>query len=278
MSRKIGIIGCGRLGISLLCALQKTEFETVGVYDLDVQKATTYAQRHSVACCRQMEELIERADILFLTVVDQAIPIVAEGIKGCIANKVIVHCSGASGREILSRLEDLGGDVACFHPLQSFVSDAGSFQGVYIAIDANEEIFFLLAELAKSLQAQPFKVPAEQRALYHAAACIVSNYTVVLNAIAEEIFAGWKIPKAAFLPLLQGTVQNIASSPTVVDALSGPIMRGDTGTVTKHLDALPTKYLEVYKKLGLLAGSMSYARGRINDEQYKNIVSLLNGY
>ena len=89
--------------------------------------------------------------------------------------------------------------------------------------------------------AEPFTLADEHRVLYHAAAVVASNYLVTLASVAEDLFeraglpAGGALP--AFLPLMRGALDNLQAQGTVA-ALTGPLSRGDVGTVAAHLDAL----------------------------------------
>lgn len=175
-----------------------------------------------------------------------------------------VHVSGALGLDALAPLADH--DVGSFHPLQSFPSPRPpeAFQGITVAIDASStRLERRLAALARDIGARPRHVGDDERVLYHAAAVFASNYvvTVVHEAAAILRAAGWTQDDAerALLPLVEGAVESIRNAGTT-RALTGPIRRGDAGTVTRHLAALdrPDLYrmlastaLEIAKEAGL---------------------------
>jgi predicted short-subunit dehydrogenase-like oxidoreductase (DUF2520 family) len=154
----------------------------------------------------------------------------------------IVHLSGALGLGALGALQD--NPRGSFHPLQSFPMprDPSAFVGVTVAVDATTPALLRrLASLARQLGARPKHVEDSRRVLYHAAAVYASNFVDVVVAEAVRILgrAGWteRDATAALLPLAEGAVDNIRKR-GAVQALTGPIRRGDADTVSLHLAAL----------------------------------------
>ena len=185
-----------------------------------------------------------RRGLLFLAVPDGAVSEMATRIARMKppAELGIVHLSGALGLDALSALE--GNPRGSFHPLQSFPMprDPAAFRGITVAIDATTPTLMRqLRALARAIGAKAKHVGDEQRVLYHAAAVYASNFVdvVVEEAIRLLEQIGWTAAEGrdALLPLVQGAVANIrARGP--VEALTGPIRRGDAETVSRHLDAL----------------------------------------
>ena len=274
MQNKIGIIGIGRLGKALTMALQEAGQPPVALCDYDAT-AYGFAQKLNIPFSTCPQELIQQATTVFLTVPDMKIAQVAAAIAPSCAGRTIFHCSGSLGCEALDPLCNIECERGCFHPLQAFTGDKISFQGVYAAVDGTPQALTTAEHIAHTLGAQTFFVPAAERALYHAAACILSNYTVTLSAVAEQLFAHWKIPKNAFMPLLKGSVQNIAAADTAASALTGPIVRGDLATVAKHLAVLPPQYLQMYRELGALTCAVAALEQPRLQVQYHNIEELL---
>ena len=153
-----------------------------------------------------------------------------------------VHVSGALGLDALDALSS--NPVGSFHPLQSFPSPRppSAFSGITIAVDASTPALHRrLIGLARKLGAKPKHVDDSQRVTYHAAAVFASNFVNVVFAEAVRLLQGigWteRESVSALLPLLDGAVANIHMSGPV-QALTGPIRRGDADTVRRHLDAL----------------------------------------
>ena len=173
-----------------------------------------------------------------------------------------VHVSGALGLGVLDPL--LPRAVGSFHPLQSFPAprDPSAFGGITVAVDASTAgLLRRLTRLARELGARPRRVDDSQRVLYHAAAVFASNFVDVTVAEALRVMTkiGWgeTDAAAALMPLVEGAVSNIRRrGPTA--ALTGPIRRGDAGTVDSHLAALRRlggrpRIDDVYRMLGLVA-------------------------
>ena len=171
----------------------------------------------------------EDADVLLLCVPDAAIRDVAGGLTPGNGSWV-AHTSGATPLDALDPHERRFG----LHPLQSFTRARGAEQldGAYAAITAesNEarEVGF---ELARLLRLEPFGLAEEDRALYHAGAVIAASFLATLHRVAAEIFEEVGVPVEGLRPLMQGVVDN-DFEPT------GPIPRGDWGTVDRHLEVI----------------------------------------
>ncbi|WP_303684826.1 DUF2520 domain-containing protein, partial [Phascolarctobacterium succinatutens] len=123
---------------------------------------------------------------------------------------------------------------------------------------------------------------AEERAAYHAAACICSNYAVAVEAMAAQLMARWtgsnEAAWEALLPLFKGTAANLQATQNPAAVLTGPIARGDVSTVAKHLVALPAAVIPAYCSLGLATTSLALANGTIDEKAADELRNLLGGY
>jgi predicted short-subunit dehydrogenase-like oxidoreductase (DUF2520 family) len=195
-----------------------------------------------------VRSLDERAGaVVFLTVPDSAVGSVAARLAALGAavptTIAFVHTSGALE---LGALAPLAGrhSIGSFHPLRSFPEPGPpeAFRRIVIAVDASSaSLLRVLSRLARDLGAKPRRVVDSQRALYHVAAVFASNYVVALLGEAVGLLeeSGWteKDAVGGLVPLAQGAVANVAKrGPT--RALTGPIRRGDSETVGRHLAAL----------------------------------------
>ncbi|HEV3478969.1 MAG TPA: Rossmann-like and DUF2520 domain-containing protein [Gaiellaceae bacterium] len=167
-------------------------------------------------------------DIILLCVPDAAIPDVASSLAS--GGAWIAHTSGATPLAALDPHERRFG----LHPLQSFSRARGSEQldGTYAAVTGEtDEARSVGFELARLLGLEPFAIAENDRALYHAGAVIAAGYLATLHRVAAEIFEGVGAPVAGLRPLMQGVIDNDFE-------LTGPIPRGDWGTVDRHLEAI----------------------------------------
>lgn len=165
------------------------------------------------------------ADVVLLCVPDGEIAAAA----ACLApGKLVGHCSGAT------TLEPLAPHTAfSLHPLMTVTGQGADFAGAACAVAGHP----VAATLAEALGMRPFEVADADRAAYHAAACVASNFLVTLEAFAERLAVGAGAPRDAFLPLVEATVANWATLGPE-RALTGPIARGDEATVARQRDAV----------------------------------------
>jgi predicted short-subunit dehydrogenase-like oxidoreductase (DUF2520 family) len=202
---------------------------------------------------------------VFLAVPDGAIAEVAARIAAVRPPAAVsfVHLSGALGLDELAALS--ANPTGSFHPLQSFPAPRGpeAFRGITIAVDATTPALRRrLAVLARRLGAKPKPVGDRERAAYHAAGVFASNFVDVVIAEAVHLLEsiGWSESEAtaALLPLVEGAVENIRLRGTV-KAMTGPIRRGDAGTVRRHLEVVDDP--DLYRMLASIALEISRKAG-----------------
>jgi predicted short-subunit dehydrogenase-like oxidoreductase (DUF2520 family) len=200
---------------------------------------------------------VPRSGILFLAVPDGAVGEMAARVAGLDppADLSVVHLSGALGLDALAVLKH--NPVGSFHPLQSFPfpRDPEAFRGITIAVDASTpSLQRRLRALARTLGGRPKLVIDRDRAAYHAAGAFASNFVNVVIREAVRLLEGigWTEAEAtrALLPLTQAAVDNIRRK-GVAGALTGPIRRGDAGTVRRHLEVVEDP--DLYRMLGTIA-------------------------
>jgi predicted short-subunit dehydrogenase-like oxidoreductase (DUF2520 family) len=256
--RSIGLVGAGRLGSALAAGLLAEGYRVSGVCSQDRESARELADRlaATVQVAGSPAELARHCDLVFLTVPDREIQSVAEAVPWE-PRHAVVHCSGALGLDVLRPALERGAQAGCFHPLQSFpsrVPAAGQFVGIYCGIEAATPLDAWLEQMATSLGAHPFRLEGIDRAPYHAAAVLANNLVVALAAASQRAWALAGLPqqlaRPALSPLLTAGAANVASR-ELVEALTGPLARGDFATVQRHLAALAAEpdLREVYRAL-----------------------------
>lgn len=172
------------------------------------------------------------------------------------ADHVVLHLSGRLGRGALSALERSGAGLGSMHPLQTIadpLTAPARLRGVWAAVEGDDRAREAARALCRRLGMQSVSVSEAGKAAYHAGAAILANYSVTLAVVsarlAEAAGVEPEVARKMYLPLLGGVLQNLESM-TPVEALTGPIRRGDVDTVRAHLKALSGDDLEVYKSLG----------------------------
>jgi len=280
---KLGIVGAGRVGTGLAMSFARCGYAVVAVSSRSIVSAKRLARRVSGGrAVSSPQEAAERADLVFLTVPDDAIEAVASGIRWR-AGAACVHCSGAGDLDLLSRAAAEGAFVGGFHPLRMFGEPGKSFdmRGCAIAIAGPEALARKLDRLARAIGARPLRLPEGGRALYHAAANFSGAFVVALIA---ETMALWKklgIAEGdalrALLPLLRGSVDNVEKLGTA-GALGSVVARGDVGTIRRHLEGLAEtapETLDLYRLLSLRTIPLALAKGTLMPGTAKEIEALL---
>ena len=281
---KLGFIGAGTVGTALAVRLSGVGYPVVAVSS----RSRTSAQRLAqvVKGCRVFDAqgVADSAELIFITTPDDAIARVASEIKWH-PGQGVVHCSGADSTAILQPAENSGAQVGVFHPLQTFASVKQAVEnipGSTIALEAAEPLLQTLKEMATALGGQWVELKAGDKVLYHAAAVIACNYMVTLVKLATDLWQTFNVPpqKAtqALLPLLRGTIHNIETV-GIPQCLTGPVARGDVGTIKKHLDALEQaapQLVSTYRELGLQTIPIALAKGRIDKNQAEELRVILH--
>jgi predicted short-subunit dehydrogenase-like oxidoreductase (DUF2520 family) len=162
---------------------------------------------------------------VLLCVPDDAIPVAAAAI---VAGPVVGHCSGVSGLAVL-------GDREAFsvHPLMTVTTSGADFRGVYAAVAGSTPAALGVARsLAGALELTPVEVADTDRAAYHAAAAFAANFLVTVESAAAQLMSTTGLDRAVLLPLARAALDNWGRiGPS---ALTGPVARGDAGTVSRH--------------------------------------------
>lgn len=279
---RLGIIGAGRVGTSFVLAMPSA---VEGILCSTKEHTTQRAQSLKVKAYTDGAALLRNCDVLLLTVRDDVIGSVAASLADSLTGAdrretCILHCSGAMDLSSLEPLSALGYSVGSLHPLQSFAAPSGDLlRHIYMAVDGDDRAKETALFLVKALDSKPLFVPQEERVLYHAAACFCSNYVVTAVALGQRLMRRWTETDGeaaqSLMPLLKGAVGNLERTDRWQKALTGPVSRGDTGTVAKHLDAMPKELVGPYCAFSRAAGELSLENGTITENQYEVLKQIL---
>lgn len=285
----VAIIGLGKAGTAMGYLLRRAGFPIVAVAvrsGASLQERLRYTGGQ-VFTAGDSARAASLANCIFITTPDDSIAAVCRLIargNGFQPGDKVIHMSGAGGLDLLQSARDAGAQTACIHPLQSFADVEGAIVNIPMStfgITADEGIHPWAVRLVRTLGGIPFTVPGESKPLYHAAACLASNYLTTLMHMVEETYHSLGLTREeafqAFWPLVQGTLRNIENRGTVA-ALTGPISRGDAGTIEQHLALLQRhlpRYLEAYRELGLITVELALQKGTLSPDQAKRIIDTL---
>jgi predicted short-subunit dehydrogenase-like oxidoreductase (DUF2520 family) len=193
-----------------------------------------------------------------------------------------IHCSGLGSIHLLKPLFEAGVRTLCLHPLQTFTGEprAELLRGVPCAVTALEERDLQLGEeLARRLGMKPFRLADAQKTLYHLSAVVGCNLMVALESEAKRLMdraTGGEDGLEHLGPLLRTTMRNLLDTGRPAHALTGPVARGDVGTVRSHLRLLEhesPRLEQAYRALSLEA--LALAAPRLDDEQVRSLKDLL---
>ncbi|MDK2810159.1 MAG: hypothetical protein PWR27_868 [Petroclostridium sp.] len=284
---KVGFIGAGKVGTAMGCYFHKKGIQIVGYYSRSFPPAQQAASWTESRVYNDLKLLASETDLIAITTPDDTITVVAMDLSEIPLpwkNKAVCHMSGVYASDILSLLEQKGATVCSLHPMLSFgdpESAVKSLESIPFTLEGKGPKLMDIKELLKRCDNTWTEISTQNKVLYHTAACMVSNYLVTLLDMGIEMLknAGFTEEEAKKLiePLIRKTVDNVMNIGTV-KALTGPISRGDTGTIEKHIIKLQEYYkpwLEVYKVMGIQTVELARRERRINEISATKIKEIL---
>ena len=240
----VGIIGAGKVGAVLGAALRGAEHAVIGVSavsDASRERAETLLPGVPVL---EIQDIVERAELVLLAVPDDALGPLVEGLAKLGAwqpGQLVAHTSGRFGVGILHPVRAAGAVPLALHPAMTFTGmslDLTRLLDCTFGVTADAAMLPIAQALVVEMGAEPVAIAEADRTLYHAALAHGSNHLVTLVAQASQLLreVGVEAPERMLGPLLRATLENALASGE--SALTGPVARGDAGTVAAHAEAL----------------------------------------
>jgi predicted short-subunit dehydrogenase-like oxidoreductase (DUF2520 family) len=233
---RLAVVGRGRLGTALAAGLGSLHYPVGGPFGRGADG--------------------DGFEAVLLSVPDDQIAMAAALIE---PGRLVGHCSGAAPLDLLGAHEAFS-----MHPLMTVTAARPTrFDGAAAAVAGSSPRALAFAtSLAATLGMEPFAVDERDRAAYHAAACIASNFLVTLQGAAERLAATAGVDRSAFVPLVRATVENWSTlGPD--RALTGPVARGDERTIAAQRDAIAERtpeLLELFDSMVEATRALSGAR------------------
>lgn len=242
---KIGIVGAGRIAQSLGRLLYDRGANVIAVASRSIPSAKAAAAFiGSPVQALSLPQIASQADHLLLAITDGALTTAAQQLATAGFTGAALHTSGSAGLAPLSSLAAAGAAIGVLHPLQTVPTPENgltTLPGSYFTIGGDPHAVTWAAEIVALLEGHALQIAADAWPLYHAAAVMASNYQCALVDSALELLVHSGIDRqsalSAITPIVRAATSNILSSGPE-HALTGPIQRGDTGTVQAHLAAL----------------------------------------
>lgn len=255
---RIGFIGAGKMGFTLGKHLKEsTDALLVGYFSQNPESAREAAKFTDTKYYKDLNELADLCDALFITVPDGQIAVIAElldGLGTVMEGKILCHTSGALSSQVFSGMHSpiYGYSI---HPMCAVSSKTKShinFSKCFITIEGHERYLEFFVHLFVSLGHEVKIIEKEDKIRYHGAAVMASNLVIGLYHMAQEELSkcGFTSEEAdrALKPLFKGNAEKLAEY-GCEEALTGPVERCDIKTISKHMSVLEGDSLEAYRLL-----------------------------
>ncbi len=254
---EVAVVGAGRVGCSIGRALAAKGHRIVAASTASPSSAGRVRDALGDVPLTSPGDAALGADVVVIAVPDDALASVAAVVaNGLRPGAAVIHTSGLHG---VAPLRPCGPRIAAIHPAQAIPTPKADLSGVWFGVTCDAPMSEFSGWFVAQLGGIPLPIAEDQRPLYHAALVMASNFAVAIAGDAEDL-----LPDRRVLgPLLRQTVDNVIQMGADA-ALTGPIVRGDAGTVRAHLAALPSHLLESYVANARRAVARAVGSGRLD--------------
>ncbi|WP_278235420.1 DUF2520 domain-containing protein [Isoptericola sp. AK164] len=295
----VGVVGAGRVGAVLGSALRSAGHAVVGASGVSDASRDRIETMLPGVPHLDVPEIVERSELVLLAVPDDALEGLVAGLADVGAwqpGQLVVHTSGRYGAEVLAPAQRAGAIPLAVHPAMTFTGtslDLARLTGCTFAVTAPAAVLPIGQALVVEIGGEPVVVDEQARGLYHAALAHGANHLVVLVAQAAQALeaAGVEHPGRVLAPLLGAALDGATRAadlrdgegPGAIAALTGPVARGDAGTVARHLEVLgdlaagtgATDVPDSYTGLARGAARRALAAHRIDDAAARALLDVL---
>lgn len=283
---RVGVIGAGRVGAVLGAALAAAGHDVVAASGLSAASAERAARLLPGVPLVPADEVVAASDLVVLAVPDDTLAGLVSGLAGTgawRAGQLTFHTSGAHGLAVLAPAERAGVLPLALHPVMTFSGapeDADRLIGAPFGVTSRPEFRAVAETLVLEMGGEPFFVAEDDRRLYHAALVTGANHLVTLVAEAADLLrtAGVGDPARVLAPLLTAALDNGLRRGD--RGLTGPVSRGDVGTVRNHLDTLAERAPEsvaAYVAMARRTTERALSAGRLKRHEGAPLLDLLTG-
>ncbi|RCV55153.1 Rossmann-like and DUF2520 domain-containing protein [Marinitenerispora sediminis] len=280
----VGVIGPGRVGSVLGAALERAGHTVVAASAVSEASRARVAERLPNARVREPAGVVAAADLVLLTVPDDALRPLVHGLVETgtdVRGKLLVHASGRHGYRVLDPATSAGALPLALHPVMAFTGrseDANRLSACSFGVSAPDPLRPIAEALVVEMGAEPVWIEEDRRALYHAALSGGANHLVTLVAESAALLgaAGVDDPARVLGPLLSASLDNALRFG--IDGLSGPVLRGDAGTVAEHIAELrdhAPESVASYVALARLTADRALAAGLLRPQDAERLLDVL---
>jgi predicted short-subunit dehydrogenase-like oxidoreductase (DUF2520 family) len=282
----VGVIGAGRVGAALGPALARVGHITVGVSAVSKASLDRAARNFPGVPVLPADQVAAAADLVLLAVPDDALAPLVKGLAEVGAfrpGQLVAHVSGAHGLAPLIPATMAGAIPLALHPIMTFTGreeDHDRLAGTHWGVTTPPELRAVGEALVIEMGGEPVWVADAQRQLYHAALVVGANHLITLVNDAADLLraAGVANPGPALAPLVTAALDNALRSGDA--ALTGPVSRGDAGTVAGHLETLREQSPEsvgAYLEMARRTTDRALAAGRLRPVDATGLLDVLGG-
>ena len=279
----IGIIGAGKVGVSVGRYLKDNNIQISGFYDINSDNAAFAAQFTQTDCFSDLEELVKLSDTLFITTPDNVIGSVWDCIiknNMSVQNKIVCHFSGALSSDVFTDSQSTGASVCSIHPMLAFSDKLTSYRipaNTFFALEGDETAVSAMKSLFENLGNTVCCIDKSEKSLYHTAASVLSNELVAVLDMGYSLLeeCGFSRDEAvkATQNLVLGNVKSVLEN-GCVNALTGPVERNDLQTVKKHVESLKGEDRQIY--ILLAKHLVNLAKAKNEDRDYSELSEFLD--
>ncbi|GHE38977.1 hypothetical protein GCM10017673_46710 [Streptosporangium violaceochromogenes] len=281
----VGVVGAGRVGSALGAALARAGHRVVAASGVSDSSRERAVERLGLVPSRP-QDVVAKADLVLLTVPDDVLPDLVAGLAGTgaeLRGKLVAHTSGAYGLAVLNPAIRQGALPLALHPVMTFTGrddDLRRLTGISYGVTAPGPLRPVAEALVIEMEGEPVWIEDADRPLYHAALAGAANHMVTLVAESSELLGriGVEQPGRMLGPLLGAALDNVLR--LGIAGLTGPVVRGDAGTVRKHVDALilaAPEAADAYVALARLTADRALAAGLLKPEAAERLLDALGG-
>ncbi|MGM0930245.1 MAG: Rossmann-like and DUF2520 domain-containing protein [Actinomycetota bacterium] len=285
----IGVIGAGKVGAVLGAALRGVGHAVVGVSAVSEDSKDRAENLLPGVPVLQIPEIVERAELVLLAVPDDALPELVDGLAAAGVwqpGQLVVHTSGRFGTGVLAPARAKGAIPLAIHPAMTFTGmslDLARLTDCSFGVTAEATVLPIAQALVVEMGGEPVVIAERDRTLYHAALAHASNHLVTIAAQSAQLLAeaGVEQPDRVLSALMRASLENALASGE--SALTGPVARGDAGTVRSHHEALLRREVDsgstdirlAYEELARATAQRALERGMLKEAQATEILDVL---
>jgi predicted short-subunit dehydrogenase-like oxidoreductase (DUF2520 family) len=268
----IGIVGAGSVGTALGVALRRAGWPVAAVASRDPARRERFRSLvEGARAFAEAEALLDEVELIVLAVPDDAVAPMAGRLR-MYSGQAMIHTSGLLGADVLAPAMAAGTQIGSFHPLVAFADverSVEALRGATVAIEGDEQLAGLLADMAEAIGGVPVRLAPGSKPAYHAAAVLAAGgFVALLDAIAE-LGAVAGLDEAGALAVYGRLIEQTLDNARVLGirtALTGPLARGDRGTVAAHLASLRAhapRVVDLYRAAAEREIELAEARGTL---------------